>query len=63
MAEGGKSEEGVRQLKYAPSVPPCWVWRSSCDVLRQGPMYRRSRKATMLEERVRRKRRGRIVAA
>lgn len=60
MAEGGNSEDGVRQLRYVPIEP--FSCKSSCVVVRQGPTYRRRKKATMHDERVRRKRRGRMVA-
>ena len=58
MAEGGNSEDGVRQLKYVPIV--ALFSKSSCVFSRQGPMKIKRKKAQMQDARVRRKRTGRI---
>jgi hypothetical protein len=60
MAEGGNSEDGVRQLKYVPIVP--FFSTLSCVLSLHGPMKMRKKKAQMQDARVRRKRSGRIVS-
>lgn len=60
MAEGGKREEGVRQLKYVRKLRGSA--RSSWVDARKGPRKRRRKKARMQVPRMMMKRNGRIVA-